>query len=295
MKRQDIHFNSGGLRCAGWLYLAAPASRRKAPCVVMAHGLGGVKEMRLDAYAERFAAAGYHVVVFDYRHFGASDGLPRQVLNVARQQEDWHGAIAYARTLQQVDAGKIVLWGSSLSGGHVIEVAAGDRRVAALISQVPHFDGIASLAAIGPRSAARLTVHGVRDLGRACLGLTPHYIRSVAEPGQAGLITKAGEYGGYVGIAPAGMPVDLRIAARFALAAPWYSPGRKLARLAMPSLIQVAMQDRTTPAAPVIRACRKAAQARLKQYQTGHFQPYVEPMFSAFVGDQLAFLREHVG
>ena len=53
------------------------------PCVVMAHGFSAVREQRLDAYAERFAAAGLAVLVFDYRHFGASQGEPRQLLSIA--------------------------------------------------------------------------------------------------------------------------------------------------------------------------------------------------------------------
>lgn len=48
--------------------------------LVMAHGLGGVRQMRLDAFAERFSSAGYRCLVFDYRHFGASAGEPRQLL-----------------------------------------------------------------------------------------------------------------------------------------------------------------------------------------------------------------------
>lgn len=296
MTPQDIHFSSAGQRCAGWFYAATPAlSRSKRPCVVMAHGLGGIKEMRLAAFAERFAAAGYHVVVFDYRHFGASEGMPRQLLDIASQHEDWRNGIAYARSLPQVDPGRIVLWGSSLSGGHVIEIASRDKQVAALISQVPHFDGLASLAAIGPRNAARLTMHGMLDLLRASLGMTPHYVPSAAQSGQLGLITKDGEYDGYAAIAPVGMDIDWRVAARFAMAAPLYSPGRKLAGLEIPSLIQVALNDCTTPPASVIRACRKSANANLKQYDTGHFQPYVEPMFSVFIADQLAFLHEQFG
>ena len=72
MRKTDIQFPSRGLACRGWFYSAG--NDKKRPCIVMAHGFGGVKEMRLDAYAERFSAAGYHVLVFDYRHFGASDG-----------------------------------------------------------------------------------------------------------------------------------------------------------------------------------------------------------------------------
>ena len=48
------------------------------PGVVLAHGWTGVREQRLDAYAERFAGAGLAALVFDYRHFGASAGEPRQ-------------------------------------------------------------------------------------------------------------------------------------------------------------------------------------------------------------------------
>lgn len=53
--------------------------------IVMAHSLGGVRQMRLDAFARRFSAAGCRCLVFDYRHFGASAGEPRQLLSVRRQ------------------------------------------------------------------------------------------------------------------------------------------------------------------------------------------------------------------
>ena len=92
MTRKTITFDSHGETCAGWFYQRRGVER--ASCVVMAHGLAGVKEMRLDAYAERFAAAGYHVLVFDYRHFGASTGGPRQLLDIGRQHEDWVAAVA---------------------------------------------------------------------------------------------------------------------------------------------------------------------------------------------------------
>ena len=58
MNRLDISFTSDSQTCAGWFYPADVEG--PAPCIVMAHGLAAVKEMRLDAYAERFSAAGYH-------------------------------------------------------------------------------------------------------------------------------------------------------------------------------------------------------------------------------------------
>ena len=92
-----MEFRSGGVLCRAWLYL--PDSGDPAPIIVMAHGLGAIKEMCLDAFAERFCDAGYACLVFDYRHFGASDGHPRQLLSVRRQLSDWAAAIAFARDL----------------------------------------------------------------------------------------------------------------------------------------------------------------------------------------------------
>jgi predicted alpha/beta hydrolase len=45
-------------------------------------------------YAEAFANAGFHALVFDYRGFGLSDGTPRQFVSVPRQRQDWLRAIA---------------------------------------------------------------------------------------------------------------------------------------------------------------------------------------------------------
>ena len=173
MDRSDITFMAQSTKCAGWFY---PADLdRPAPCIVMAHGLAGVKEMRLDAYAERFAAQGYHVLVFDYRHFGASEGTPRQVLDIGKQHADWAAAVGYARSLSEVDPSRIVLWGSSLSGGHVMALAE-PLRAAAVIAQIPHADGIASVLALGPKQALKMTGHGLYDAARAALRMTPHYV-----------------------------------------------------------------------------------------------------------------------
>ena len=121
-------------------------------CVVLAHGFGGVKEARLDAYAERFAAAGYAALVFDYRHHGDSGGEPRLLIDIGRQHEDWRAAIAHARGLDGVDANRIAAWGTSFSGGHVVELAAADQRARG--GDRPgarSSSGIATLRAAGPR------------------------------------------------------------------------------------------------------------------------------------------------
>ena len=113
--RSDVKFPSGGVNCSAWLY--RPDADGSLPLVVMAHGFAGTRDMRLDAYAERFAQAGIAALLFDYRHFGASEGEPRQLLDIGKQHEDYRAAIAYARRLGWVDADRIALFGSSFSGG----------------------------------------------------------------------------------------------------------------------------------------------------------------------------------
>jgi fermentation-respiration switch protein FrsA (DUF1100 family) len=139
MARRDIEFDAEGVTLRGWFYPAEGASGT-APTIVMAHGFSAVKEMYLDAYAEVFAAAGLNALVFDNRNFGASDGEPRQEIDPWAQVRDYRHAITYAGTLPESDD-RTGVWGSSYSGGHVLVVAAIDRRVKAVVCQVPMVSG----------------------------------------------------------------------------------------------------------------------------------------------------------
>src|ERR1700674_4620346 len=99
-----LSFDSKGVRCAG-VHVPGDGSDDFAgedgrrPCVVLAHGFAGTVDSGLLPYAERFAAAGLDALAFDYRHFGASEGDPRQLLSIPRQLEDYAAAIAFARSL----------------------------------------------------------------------------------------------------------------------------------------------------------------------------------------------------
>lgn len=93
--------------------------------------------MQLDLVAERFQTASIASLVFDHRHFGASDGLPRQEANPTRQSEDYHEAVTFLTNTPEVDASKIAAWGYSLSGGYAIKAAAVDRRIKAVVSVCP--------------------------------------------------------------------------------------------------------------------------------------------------------------
>lgn len=138
--RRDIEFTSEGARCRGWLYV--PERRDPPhPGVVMAHGFGAVKEMYLEGIAKRFCEAGFAVLVFDYRFFGSSEGEPRGRVYPSDQQEDYRSALSWFSEQPEVDPDRLGIWGTSYGGGHVIEVATLDRRVKAVVAQVPLIDG----------------------------------------------------------------------------------------------------------------------------------------------------------
>jgi len=295
VERQDIQFISNGLTCRGWLYKPTRIQEEKTPCVVLAHGFCGVKELRLDAYAERFADAGYHALVFDYRHFGDSDGEPRQILDIRRQHEDWHAAVRYARSLSGVDPKKIVLWGTSFSGGHVIAIASKDKQIAAVISQVPHMNGLATAMAVGLVNNMRLGFAAFRDVLRALFGKRPFYVPAFGKPGDLAAMTAKGEYEASRKLFPEMGQFNENVAARIFLSFGNYSPGKLASKVSAPLLIQVATKDATTPSGPTIKAANEAPRGELITYNLGHFDVYVQPDFERTISDQLNFLKKYIG
>jgi uncharacterized protein len=288
IERRNIQFTSEGTTCRGWFYESCAG--KGAPCIVLAHGFGGTKELRLDAYAETFAEAGYHALVFDYRHFGDSGGEPRQILDIRKQHQDWHAAIRFARTLPMVDPQRMVLWGTSFSGGHVVEVALKETGIAAVISQVPHLNGIATSLATGPVQGFRLSSAAWRDVGRMVLRRSPYYVKIAGRPGDLAAMTATDAEEGVKKLYPEGYEPNELVAARIFLYVGLYSPGNKASRLTMPWLVQVATEDLTTPVMPAFRAVMKAPRGKLITYKCGHFDVYVPPLFGQVVRDQLTFL-----
>lgn len=291
--RTNVTFASSNEQCGGWLYLPHDASSPR-PAIVMGHGLGAIKEMGLDNYATEFAEAGYVVLVFDYRHFGASSGQPRQLLDINKQLADWAAAIAYARTLPQADPAKIALFGSSFGGGHVIVAAARDQKVAAVISQCPFTSGLASSQTLGIAATLKVSALATRDWLHHLIGAAPVTVPLAGNPGSAALMNAPDAMAGYNALKPADVPVENEVAARIAWAIPFYHPGRSAAQVNCPILFCVCEPDTVAPSAPTLRYANKAPKGEVINYPFGHFDIYQGDHFKRAVADQLAFLRRHL-
>jgi dienelactone hydrolase len=293
--RHDITFPSDGALCAAWLY--RPDDVEKPPIVVLAHGFGAFRELRLDAYAARFAEVGYAALVFDYRHWGSSEGQPRRLLDIGRQHADWRAAIAYARDLDNIDASRVVVWGSSFGGGHVLDLAAHDHDLAAAIVQVPHVTGPASAFAQSPKLLSRLLIAALRDQIGAWFGRPPHRVTIVGRPGEIATMTSPGAYELASRMAGDKREELLRendVAARIALRIPFYSPGRTAHKITAPTLVQLARNDDVTPYVKAKKAVAHIPNGEIKAYDCAHFEPYLDPHFEGIVTDQIGFLNRHV-
>lgn len=146
--RKNVEFKSDGITLKGWLF--KPKGRGPFPTVVMAHGFSGVKEMGLDDYAEAFVAGGLAALVYDNRCLGESGGRPRQDIDPTMQMRDYRAAITFAQSQRAVDSARIGVWGTSYTGGTVCAVTALDRRVKAVVSQVPFMNGHRNLQQFMP-------------------------------------------------------------------------------------------------------------------------------------------------
>ncbi|MFJ9867523.1 alpha/beta fold hydrolase [Streptomyces sp. NPDC101165] len=259
----EVHFPVQGDRCAATLYLPDPVGDAKPPVVVMAHGLGAIRAMGLAAHAERFSAAGYACLVFDYRHFGTSEGTPRHLLSPRKQLADWAAALFCARNLSQVDGDRPVAWGTSFGGGHVISTAA--RRPAGLvaaIAQCPFTDGIASALAVHPVSSVKATLAGARDMVRGWLGRSPHLIATAGPEYSTALVTAPDAEPGYLGLVLPGRDFRNEVAARAVFDILRYRPGLRTARITVPTLFAVCETDSVAPAEPTLRHAARSAATR---------------------------------
>lgn len=297
--RTTIDFLSGGDRCTGWLYLPdsnTEDTKTAPPVIVMGHGLGSVRTMRLDAYAERFAAAGYACLLFDYRHFGDSEGQPRQLLDITKQRQDFAAALAYARTLPSVDSDRIIVWGTSFGGGHAIATAADDGRVSAVIAQCPFTDGLASARAIAPWTSVRLTALAIVDQVRGVVGAAPLLVPTAGAPGTVALMTAPDAEAGYLNLVPADGAggFENQAAARISLHLVRDFPGRRAADITAPILFAICDADSVAPAGPTLKYARTAPAGEIKLYAEGHFDIYVGEPFERVITDQLEFLSRTV-
>lgn len=298
-----VSFDSDGAACAGNLYLPE-GLEPPHPCVVMANGFSGTMDWILPGFAERFAAAGIATLIFDYRHLGRSEGQPRQLVDVKEQRADLRRAVDFARRREDIDPDRIALWGTSLGGSHVVDLAASDPRIGAVVANMPALDAIkgANLAAKRERANAsrwqtvRATVQllgaATIDALRGALGLSPRTIAVYGAPGRA-FFTDPALAERFRRVEQESATWQNRVAPRFLFGVPRYREGT-MERIQAPLLVCLARDDVELSNAFVADKARKAPHAEIREYPAEHFDMYHGAMLEQVATDQVEFLCRHL-
>ena len=282
-------FTSGGMRCAATVYRPRQATG-PAPVIVMAHGLNLTRRDGIPAFARRFAATGYTAVAFDYRHWGDSDGHPREWFSFVRQQSDWRAAVAFARQLDGVDPRRAALWGFSMGGGMALKTAAADPRIAAVIAVCPGIDGLAAWLEPAPAGTVlRMVSRALRET----ITRRPVTMPVAGRPGDFAVLTAPEALPGFEHVT-AGRPWRNEISTSWLFPLAAFRPITAVPRIAAPVLYQIAQHDGMPTTGQVDKAIPRTPRAEVRRYPMDHFGPFSPEHHPAVAADASDFLRTHL-
>lgn len=295
MQRQDVEFPvEDGVTLRGWLFI--PDGPVPHPAITMAHGFAGVKEHGLERFARAFADAGFVVLVHDHRGFGASGGAKRFDIDPWVQIADWRRAISFLETHPAVDADRIGLWGTSYAGGHAIVLGATDRRLRAVVAQVPTISGYQqSLRRVAPEQVSALEAAFADDERQRFHGAPPATQAVVsADPAVPAAYRSADAVAFYNQPVPEGV-WENAVTLRSSRAARMYEPGIWVSRVSpTPLLMVVGLHDTITLADTALSAYEQALQPKkLVTIDGGHFDPYLA-RFADASGAATTWFAEHL-
>ncbi|MGA2142281.1 MAG: alpha/beta hydrolase [Brevinematales bacterium] len=293
---EQIHFFSRGIKCAARLYRPAEQHPNNAYCIVMGHGFGLTMDCGLDPFISKFIKVGFFVMTFDYRHFGHSEGKPRQVLIPGKQIEDWSAAVEFASHSIDNQKKKIILWGTSFSGGYVISAGVKNPDVTAIIAQCPALDGLSimfnTLQYAGIFNFIRLSCHSILDWLCALFNLKPHTIRIYGNPGEIAAMATVDSKSGYESIVSRSETFINNFCARTMLLMGMHLPVLKAKHIKCPVLLLICKKDSVAPVKSAKLVRKKSPEfVQYKEFDIGHFDIYLGKNSEISIKEQLSFLN----
>jgi fermentation-respiration switch protein FrsA (DUF1100 family) len=114
-----VWFNSAdGTRLNGWFFESR--SKPATATIIFFHGNGG-NITSVGWMGQRFAKNGFNILLFDYRGYGASEGVAAGESNL---YADGDAAVAFVTNEKGIHPDQIVLYGQSLGTAIVTDVAS---------------------------------------------------------------------------------------------------------------------------------------------------------------------------
>ncbi|KAE8371874.1 Alpha/Beta hydrolase protein [Aspergillus bertholletiae] len=302
MPREDISFKTADqTTLRGWLYKPPNPISGPLPCLVIAHGFSAVKDMILPRFAEHFATnLPMACLVYDHRGFGDSDNQasqPRQEIIPAHQISDYSDAITYLQRRSDINPDRIGIWGTSYSGGHVLCVGAIDRRVKAVVSQVPFVDGWENFhRLIRPDFVPLVNKLIQEDRLAVAAGEAPKCLPVVNENPLAQSALPSPDSYQFFTTYGRGTKWENSVTVKSLEALRGYIPATYVEHISpIPLLMVVAENDQATPPDLALKAYAKALEPKsLHILRGGHFDAYDGSHFEESIKVQTAFLRRRL-
>lgn len=295
--RKDVSFDSMGLKCRGWLYLPDHIEAdEKVPTIVMAHGFSAVKEQVLPEFAERFVDAGFAVLVFDYRYFGDSEGEPRCQLFPLEMVEDYRNAITWVCEQPHVDPAQLGVWGTSYSGGLVAYVGTFDRRVRAVVAQVPSLTNAESRRAMDSDKWDSVGEFLLQDrIARYTTG-TVNYMKVVAPEGEPCILPGKETYDAFMELKDVAPNWRNEITLESLEKIREFNPVSLIHLLAPTALLVIAAEKDSLITLDSVKAAyeRAADPKELIVLPIKHFDIYQDPWLSRAANDAVAWFRKYL-
>lgn len=272
-----------------------PKTNNKSAVIIMAHGFAGLRQFKLIQYAQRFAQAGYAVILFDYRYWGGSTGKPREMISINSQLEDWKTMIQYASTCKFIDNRRIVLWGTSLSGGYALSLASELKNIQAIMVQIPYVDGAETAKLYPLQRYPQALKLSSQDYMGSKMGLNPKRL-PVVDQYKLCFMPTADSYYVYLSIVNPDYYWSGEVPARVFFNLMRYRPIQLVRQINIPVLFIAAQHDSLIP----IESSREAATniapfVSYHEWDMKHFDIYHGSWFEKAVTTQLEFLHQHIG
>jgi uncharacterized protein len=213
------------------------------------------------------------------------------------QIADWRLGIFFLESLPEVDAARIGVWGTGYAGGHVLVLAATDRRIRAVVAQVPTISGYQQGLRRAPPDAVTALEHRFDDDERAQFRGEPPRRQQVVgdDPSMPASYRSRDAISFYLQPLPRGAwPNEVTV--RSGRLARMYEPGAWIARVSpTPLLMIVALADDITLTDLQLSAYEQALEPKkLVTIDGGHFDPYLG-QFAATSTVAVSWFRQHLG
>jgi dienelactone hydrolase len=252
--------------------------------------------MGLPDFAERFAAAGFVTLAFDYRYFGDSEGEPRCQLFPLEQVEDVRNAITWVSDQPEVDPQRIGVWGTSYGGGIVVYTATFDRRIKAVVAQVPATVSAEFWRALDPKGWDVRDAFFLRDRIERYRTGAVNYMKVVAPEGEPCAFPGRENYEGYRALAEMSPNWRNQVTIESLEKIREFDSTRLVHWVAPTALLLIAAEkDSLIPVDAINETFERAQEPKaLLPLPIKHFDIYYEPWFSKAAGGAIDWFTKYL-